>query len=322
MILAVSTSYGNGNSQALRLCKRISEIVLPLGEELIFDFRLYGENNPFSNLVLINSIKECRRKYPSNPMACIPKSDSGYLEHIGFYKTIGIDYGKNPGEARPNSTYVPISEIEFDDHFYNSCEKEAENLSNTVGIDEHLQGLLKYMLIETIRNVFEHSGAKKVLVASQKWPSRKEVEIAIADSGCGIYKSLSSKVPGDNQTVLKMACQPGISACSNYGYLEASNPYRNSGYGLFVLKELIKKYSGLFLLCSGNDCLAYFSNLAPSFLKTNYSGTALCLRFKTDVNVDFEKTRIEILEAGKLIAKQYAGAIKTPSMSSGGRYRK
>ena len=62
MIFEVSTSYGNGNSQALRLCKRISEIILPLGEELLFDFRLYGENNPFSNLVLINSIKECRSK--------------------------------------------------------------------------------------------------------------------------------------------------------------------------------------------------------------------------------------------------------------------
>ena len=54
----------------------------------------------------------------------------------------------------------------------------------------------------------------------------------------------------------------------------------------------------------------------------HYSGTALCLRFKTDVNVDFEKARIEILETGKLIARQYADAIQIPSMSSGGSYKK
>lgn len=324
MLYSIKTTFDKGNIEALQICKELGELIPSISERLIFDFRSYRENNPFGNLIIINSLRRFRECYQNAQLSGIPKEIDGYLSHIGFYKAIGIDVGKNPGEAKPSNNYVPITEISLkQDDFYERVEQRAYELSTTLRFDSGLREMLKYFFIETIRNAFEHAGIDSVLVAAQKWSSKKIVEIAIADAGCGIHGSLGKKYAMDSTKLLALACEPGISAKSNYHYLDKDDPWRNSGYGLYIMKELTLAYHGSFILCSGGNALRYSNGegvLIEEAFDTDYKGTAIGLRFYTDTDLDFCSARKEILEKGEKRARDIKGAIKKASRSSGGRY--
>ncbi len=326
MQYSIKTSFGSGNIQALRICKEIMELIPPKDEDLIFSFLSYGENNPFSNLLLINTLRQYRKTHQDASLRCAPKTTDSYLSHIGFYKACGIPYGKEPGEAHASPNYVPITNINLDgSDFYRTIEENATHLAATLQFDEGLQELLTYLFVETIRNVYEHANAEKVLVAAQKWPTYRLVEIAISDTGCGITKSLGRMFSTDEVGLLRLACKPGVSAKSNYRYLEKDDPWRNSGYGLYIMKELALAYDGSFLLCSGNHAIRYQNDECyhetESVIDTSYHGTTIGIRFRTDTNNDFDVVRRRIVSEGQLRAAQMEGAIRSASRSSGGRYR-
>ena len=324
MNFQIHTSYGEGNTQILQVCKDLSNLVPPIEERLVFDLRNYGETNPFSNLVLINSLRQYRKKHRESDLFCNPKDIGGYLSHIGFYKACGISIGKEPGESRPSSNYVPVTDIGINDaNFYDSIDRRARDLAATLQFDSGLQEMLSYNFTETIRNVYEHADTDSVLVAAQKWPSRGLVEIAIADEGCGITGSLNKQFSNDPKELLRLACKPGISAKSNFEYLDINNPWRNSGYGLYIMKELALAYGGSFILCSGKHAIRYYCynhSEKEIVYETSYSGTAIGIRFRTDTNNDFNSVRRDVITRGQKEAKQIKGAIRKASRSSGGRY--
>ena len=323
MIYSIKTNYSKANIQALHICKEISRLVPPKDEELAFDITPYGENNPFSNLILINSLRRFKLTHQNAQLKCKPKYTDGYLSHIGFYKACGISIGKEPGEAKASSNYVPITEINLHGtDFYQIIDTRAKELAATLQFDGGLQAMLTYIFVETIRNVFEHANTEKAFVAAQKWPTRDLVEIAIADAGCGITGSLSKLFANDPEKLLRLACMPGVSAKSNYLYLAKDDPWRNSGYGLYIMKELALAYKGSFILCSGGYAIRYSREDNPDgkIYETDYFGTAIGLRFRTDTDKNFDKVRNTIVANGQKMAEQMEGAIKTASRSSGGRY--
>lgn len=166
MIFEIETTRDHANIEALSICKRLSSLVPDKSEELIFDFSLYRETNPFSNLILINGLKEIRSSYPEVFMRVRPKGNDTYLQHIGFYKAIGIAIGKKPGEAVANPNYVPITPVVFDYNFYRNIEQLSDQLACTIHFDERLQTFLSYIFQETIRNVYEHAETNRALVAA------------------------------------------------------------------------------------------------------------------------------------------------------------
>lgn len=263
--------------------------------------------------------------YPNVKMRFQPKEQGGYLSHIGFYQACGIKYGNEVGAAKPSSNYVPITGINlYGGDFYRTIDKTAEQLAATLEFDSGLQQLLTYLFIETIRNVFEHADIDSVYVAAQKWPTQDLLEIAIADAGCGISGSLGKLYATEKIDLLRMACKPGITARSNFRYLERDDPWRNSGYGLYIMKELAIAYNGSFTLCSGCHALRFYkneyNNVIESVYDTDYAGTAICLRFKTNTDNCFGAVRNQIVSTGQLEAAKIEGAIRTASRSSGGRY--
>ena len=326
MQYSINTSFGSANTQALQICKEISALEPPIGEDLVFNFSSYKENNPFSNLIIINTLNKFKKAYPEASLRCAPKESGGYLSHIGFYKACGIPLGKEPGEARASSNYVPITEVSLiGTDFYRSIDTVATQLAETLNFDKGLQSLLSYIFIETIRNVYEHASTEKAVVAAQKWPAQNLVEIAISDGGCGVTESLGKFFSTDAANLLRLACKPGVSARSNYRYLEKDDPWRNSGYGLYIMKELALAYHGSFMLCSGSHAIRYSTDelglLAEEIFDTSYRGTAIGIRFKTNTDNDFNSTRERIVSEGQLRAAQMKGAIRSASRSSGGRYR-
>lgn len=62
----IETKYGHGNNQALKIASDISAIDLPDTESVLFDFAGYSENNPFSNLLIANSIRAFRKIIKTN----------------------------------------------------------------------------------------------------------------------------------------------------------------------------------------------------------------------------------------------------------------
>lgn len=279
----IRTSFGRANIQALKICKELGKIVPPSGEDLVFDFAGYGENNPFSNLILINSLRQYKKANPNARLRCMPKSSDNYLSHIGFYKSIGIQYGKDPGEAIATPNYVPITVIPLVGmDFYRIIDEKAEQLAATLQFDKGLQKLLAYIFVETIRNVYEHANTDRVYVAAQKWPTHGLVEIAISDDGCGVSGSLGKHFSADPVNLLRLACKPGVSARSNYRYLEKDDPWRNSGYGLYIMKELSLAYRGSFILCSSDHAIRYstdeFGLGVEEIFDTNYTGTTIGLQ--------------------------------------------
>ena len=149
------------------------------------------------------------------------------------------------------------------------------------------------------------------------------VEIAVLDEGCGIDKAMRKfDENASEDELLELAVLPGTSAKSNHDYLDSDNEWLNSGYGLYILKELCKSYKGIFTLCSNNYAIRYLSNGTSEKYKTKFNGTAVSLRFSTKLNINFEKERKRIVREGQELAKQNKNAIKKASKSSGGDYGK
>ncbi len=316
----IETKYGHGNNQALKIASDISAIDLPDTESVLFDFAGYSENNPFSNLLIANSIRAFRKNH-KNKCQLRPNHET-YLSHLGFYQMIGVDYGKQMGEARSSDNYVPITKVTFNGDFYQTIEGKSEELAALLKFDTELSAFLKYLFIETIRNTYEHADVGELYLSAQKWKSKSLLEIAISDTGCGICNSLRKYMPysaKDEKELIRLACNPGISSRSNYRYLEKDNAWRNSGYGLYLMRKLAVAYGGSFLICSGNYALRENNNGIEMF-NTTYTGTTIAIRIKTDQKLNFEDVRHKILLAGEKEASDVQTSIHSASKSSGGHY--
>lgn len=325
MDFKIESSFGYGNIQALESMLQIKNI--DEKESIVFDLSNYNECNPFNNLVIAQTLKNFKIEHPDLERKVIPCKNNdydSYLQHLGFYKFFGADHGKAVGVANANSHYVPITPIEFEYEFdlYTSIEKYAMKLARLFSFDKDLYEFLKYIFVEVIRNIYEHANTKeKAYVCAQTWDRHSLVEIAIMDSGCGVSHALQRLYrDSSEQELLRMATDPGVSAKSNHRYLTKDDAWRNSGYGLYILKNLALQYGGSFMLCSNNYCDYYRNDGSIHNYKTYFPGTALAIRFKTDQNMDFNKTRARIVDQGEQEAKNISGAIKSASKSSGGHY--
>lgn len=316
----IKTTYGKGNRQALDIAADISSISIAETETLQFDFTEYSENNPFSNLLIANSIRTYRRKH-KNKCQLIPNHET-YLSHLGFYQMIGADYGKQLGEARASDNYVPITKITFGQDFYRTIDGKSEELAGLLKFDKQLSLFLKYLFVETIRNTYEHAGVETLYLSAQKWKSKSLLEIAISDTGCGVCSSLRKYATYSDEReerLIQLACDPGVSSRSNFRYLEKDSAWRNSGYGLFMMRKLAVAYGGSFLLCSGSYALKEDRD-GVELYKTQYEGTTIAIRIKTDTDCDFETVRRKILIEGERKSLGKKTSIHSASKSSGGHY--
>jgi len=206
-----------------------------------------------------------------------------YPGHLGFFKSIGIDWGMDPGQAPGGDRYLPITQLNFDveSTMYSEVAKEkltSEIQSASRRIAEMLTRQdkgdlfdnIRYSFVEIIRNVVEHSEQGKCWYCAQFWPTRNQVEIAILDEGVGIHQSMvnTGKLPiRDDISAMRYSVLPGI---SRHGYntcsYDSTTGIGNAGFGLFMLSQLFGKmpddkfaiYSGSRLLtCSrGKPCVS------------------------------------------------------------------
>ena len=185
-----------------------------------------------------------------------------YLAHVGFFRFLGLPYGNEPGGAPGGATYVPITVLDdavldgqraSPTDLLETVRSRAYALAATASSDESARDLLGYCFVETIRNVFEHAGVSECAVMAQRYPSRKEVEIVVADEGRGVHSSLVESFPElDEQRALLRCIEPGVTR----NLIERGlGKWENTGFGLFVLSELGRR-AGVFSISSSGWALS------------------------------------------------------------------
>jgi len=123
------------------------------------------------------------------------------------------------------------------------------------GPNDQTMDALRYGMAELGRNVVQHSQSESGGVAiAQYFPDRHAIQIAMCDSGRGVFSSLKSPYPelrGDMEA-LKFAVLPHVSGAFRHGMYSAAD---NAGLGLFFSKEICWRADGTFWLVSGKSLL-------------------------------------------------------------------
>lgn len=306
-----------------------------------FSFPSSVTYDPFGMLLVGASLRQFIHRNPqSERFISFNKDDSAcrYAGHMGFFKSISekIDYGKSPGEAVGSATYFPITCIDlrvlreraWRDNISSQqqIQNTAEKLSSVLARNnDSLKETLTYVFREIIRNTEEHSNADFVWVCAQYWPSYQLVEIGLLDEGIGIKRSLKSnrhftKAIKSDEDALKLCILPGITEA--YKRQDDYGLWANSGYGLYIAKELCAKIGeyGHFLIVSGSSCLSYKTHARiteQAIMPASLKGTAICLRFSTKNISRFEAIRNSIIAQGQNDASHINQAIRKASYSSG-----
>ena len=303
---------------------------MPIEKDLTINLSNLCEVNPFNMLVLALSIKKLKKWFNKITINLPSQQVDGYMQYMGFYETCGaIPREINKGSYKPGR-YICIKEINFTycgsiEADYEMIETEAKNLSTMLQFDKDLAAYIKYCFFEMIRNTYEHAKTRSVYICAQYWPKLNLVELAIVDEGQGIKKAMELKYQQkDELEIIKYAMIPEITARSNHVFLPRGDYYQNSGYGLYLTKELALAYDGNFILCSGNYALRYCiedHQAVCRCYKTKFNGTAIAIRFRTDRPQNFQELIATIKKRGETLSKKYDEAIHIASKSSGGSGR-
>lgn len=281
---------------------------------------------PFGMAYTACVLKQFRRRCPDVEFTMSTTMNSGlrYASNMGFFQMISskLGLGKAPGEAHGNSHCIPLTILDFeklhadglpyyfDDEVEGRIEEEAEKLATVlVDNDKDLNYLFTYLIREILRNIPEHSDCTKAIICGQAWPAMHQAEIAIIDEGKGIFESLSANPYYhdriyNNSDALDWATIPGISAAYNPNKKrrKSSSNWANSGFGLYMVKEICKEMDGSFLIASGEDYLREDSKGSKSG-KTNITGTAIKITVDTNKILNSKELINTIVQRGQEEAK-------------------
>jgi hypothetical protein len=295
---------------------------LPDSEEYVFDFSNMDWVEPFGMLYISSQLLKYRQSKQFSKFCAENYKHCDYAGHMGFFKTFGLNFGKQPGEASGSLNYLPITSIEVDNLNVNvnlnwryvteTIERWSSFLAYvlTRQSNSNLFETLKYSICEIIRNVIEHSRSKHIYYCAQYWSRQNIVEVSILDTGIGIRQSLS-KNPflrdiSSDRDALHQSLLPGISGKFYKKQKTHHNQdLRNVGFGLYMTSRLCRN-SENFFICSGNTGMLLCRETKKAY-NTNFSGTALRLTLNTQ-NIDsLSKSLNKFRKEGQEITKKLKG---------------
>lgn len=311
-------------------------------EKYFFDVSGITNYEPFPMLLCAARIRQfCDERHLSDSefeLRYVDNNSFSYGCHMGFFRSAGFPFGKEPGQAKGSPSYLPLKRINVSDWrqaaiqngFFledvSIIEKESEQLAGILGQNNNeLTKLFIYLIREAVRNVPEHASTDEFWICGQYWHNRsgKPAEIAILDEGCGIYHSLCQnhrhrEFIHSNEEALYWAIKPGISASFSPERANKGNIHNgNSGYGLFVISEICKLTNGNMTLLSNDNCIRVFQNNISTY-ETSFRGTALGIRINTDGMDNYQKLINIARKQGEEKARTIKNAFKSASIPSKG----
>ena len=279
----------------LSFCKELSECHSE--NQVRINFKTMGRVVPFAMLFIARRIRTFLVENRNVDVTCSNFENQSYVGHMGFFQSFGLDFGKVPGEAFGNSTYLPLTILrtqtikdEANREWKNEqdiIEKRSAELAQVLS-QEHCSNLvdvLTFSIREIVRNVIEHSSSKQVAYCAQFWPSYNKVEVSILDSGKGLKQSISEnphvEVNSDSDAI-QQVLMPAISSKNYEGaIIDTDDPWHNSGFGLYMTNRLCRN-GGEFFICSGDHgVLLNEEGKQHIDLGFNYRGTAVKMVLNT-----------------------------------------
>lgn len=174
-----------------------------------------------------------------------------YCERIGFIEALGG--AATPLEERGEKWSLRLTPIRRETKPERTAEEILQILDIFVAPKPDERNGLAVFIGELVENVHRHAEPHfPGFVVAQVYPEKLKLGLTIADSGIGIPESFRrSALPefrgrvDDDAQCLQLAIQP----------LVTSKPEHHSGYGLYLLSELIARNGGSFMICSGKAAL-------------------------------------------------------------------
>jgi hypothetical protein len=276
--------------------------------DLEVDFSNAQHFEPFGMLVASSAINRLRRRAQVMGRQLIVNAGNadpeGIAGHMGFWKSIGTNLGREVSTATRNDSYLPITRIGVDELYHESggsdplaagvIEQWSDRLAAILAQPRStpLLEALSYAMRELIRNVLEHAQAEALWLAGMSWPKRNYVQVAILDEGMGVRRSLATNPNfrfATDMEALRAALRPGVSrnlgrATASPALIERAAEERtdfrprlmdNAGYGLYMISTLCRE-AGQFLIASGSASLAFVGS-GEIESATGLHGTALRL---------------------------------------------
>jgi len=313
--------------------KVLPSLCLPPGTtEVKLDFAGMTHVEPFGLLLMSRALSMLKNEHRDIPFVPVNYEHCTYAGHFGFFQSFGCNFGKKAGQAYGNENYFPITVSSVRDlvdeasgrgsRVGDFIKAEAIGLSRVLARsnDGPLFEALSYSIREIMRNVVEHSHALSYEYCAQFWPNKNRVEVAIMDRGIGIRKSLSSNpylTIKDNHDALNWSLLPGISGKTFAGiWIDKSNPYQNSGYGLFLTSRICKLGGSFFI--GSSDSAIELNDKFKKPLPFNFKGTAIRMVLSTQqlLKLNLESQIQQFLEEGEKIIDVLPQAIKVPNSAS------
>lgn len=155
--------------------------------------------------------------------------------------------------------------------------------------------VLDYCLEEILRNVEDHADSPvNALLQAQYYEQRRQVVLAVADTGHGILWNMRQRHPDldDDESALRASLQPGVSGRN-------VRKGTNAGLGLTVTSRLITRMGGTFHLASG-DTLIELGNggtVVRRLTGARWPGVLVTMTVPRDDRLDWEGTFTEVMAA-------------------------
>lgn len=208
-----------------------------------------------------------------------------YLNRMAFYRLAGVEAPYRWRKRDPTGRFVEIKQIQSEEEGDSVIRDVLRILERRMEGFQAVRNAVQYAFHELVNNVFHHSqSTTQAIICAQSYDRKREVELAVVDSGRGIPASLSENpsLQGQFSTAseaIELATQPRVTG----------RPGHNTGEGLFFTLEFIRDNKGCACLHSRDGVLRIRSGHTVVEGAPLWPGTWVGLRFKTDQPVNTER---------------------------------
>ena len=214
----------------------------------------------------------------------IPSKFSGYSDTMNLWGALGIPSPFPDKNRRPAGRYFPLQMLTKPDGV-DDVANALVALFSTVCSNERTIDAMQTMLRELIGNCYAHtevSDGVHGVICAQVWNGGRRAQIALADSGVGIRRSLEQNEKLVGRLLEENSCE----LATEYGV--TSKPGRgHSGYGLAVARKLLEQNNGVLHVRSGYEAFHLDANSCKNIrTETRWDGTLLVIEWDLDEPVN------------------------------------
>lgn len=264
--------------------------------------------DPFGMCLLASTCHKLSLRNKRVNIQNIPDKIVGYLVRMDLFENCNIPIKDETKRFDRRDALVEVQRIESPREIDNVSAQLANAIVGSIpGIDynappDEMSGYkphekitipLRYMFSELLENSLRH-GRKNgfnqacVWVASQYYPSKDLIRLAVVDNGCGYLATLDRHpklISNDHFGAIKTALLPEVSCNPDLDVLDDTV---NMGIGLTVVNDLVQTASGMMSIGSG-DALLRIENSREEFVRIpNWQGVLISLEIKRELLKDLK----------------------------------